>query len=167
MSTTLLISFQCFTHTNNTGWAVRCSRPDREPDIFSTTFFKTVTSILTRQLHNTNFTSWEYLSYFLSAVITCLIIIKTQVESAIIYGLTAAIKAPVTIANGAVVESNFHDLPVLRINETPKMEVHIVDSLEPPSGIGEIGVPAVAPALANALFAATGQRLRTMPLTLS
>jgi isoquinoline 1-oxidoreductase/isoquinoline 1-oxidoreductase beta subunit len=94
-------------------------------------------------------------------------IIKTQVESSIIYGLTAAIKAPVTIANGAVVENNFHDLPVLRINETPKMEVHIVDSAERPTGIGEIAVPAVAPALANALFAATGQRLRTMPLTLS
>lgn len=94
-------------------------------------------------------------------------IIKAQVESAIVYGLTAAIKAPVTIKGGRVEQSNFHDLPVLRINETPLMEVYIVESMERPTGIGEIGVPGVAPALANALFAATGQRLRELPLKLS
>lgn len=93
--------------------------------------------------------------------------IKSQLESAIIYGLTAATKAPVTIKDGAVAESNFHDLPVLRIDEVPPIEVYIVDSNEVPTGIGEIGVPAIAPALANALFAATGQRLREMPLTLT
>ncbi|WP_369809139.1 molybdopterin cofactor-binding domain-containing protein [Oceanicoccus sp. KOV_DT_Chl] len=94
-------------------------------------------------------------------------IVKTQVEGAIIYALTAATKPPVTIADGRVVESNFHDLPVMRMNEIPVIEVHIIASEERPSGIGEIGVPAVAPAIANALFAATGQRLRQMPLLLS
>jgi isoquinoline 1-oxidoreductase subunit beta len=94
-------------------------------------------------------------------------IVQAQVESAIIYGLTAATKAPVTIKDGAVEQSNFHDLPVMRINEIPLIEVYLVSSNEKPTGIGEIGVPGVAPALANALFAATGQRLREMPLILS
>ena len=93
-------------------------------------------------------------------------IIVAQVQSGIVYGLTAAIKNPVTIEDGRVLQSNFHDLPVLRINESPVMEVFIVDSLESPTGIGEVGVPTVAPALANALFAATGQRLRELPLRL-
>jgi CO/xanthine dehydrogenase Mo-binding subunit len=94
-------------------------------------------------------------------------IVKTQVESAIIYGLTAATKQPITLAGGAVQQSNFHDAPVLRMNETPAIEVYIVSSDESPTGIGEIGLPAVAPALANAIFAATGKRLRELPLVLS
>jgi isoquinoline 1-oxidoreductase/isoquinoline 1-oxidoreductase beta subunit len=94
-------------------------------------------------------------------------IAASQIEGGIIYGLSAALKAPVTIADGAVVESNFHDLPVLRIDEVPEIEVYFVDSDAAPTGVGEIGVPAVAPALANALFAATGQRLRELPLTLA
>lgn len=94
-------------------------------------------------------------------------IVRAQVESAIIYGLGPATKAAVQIEDGAVVQSNFHDLPVLRMNECPQMEVYIVDSEEAPTGIGEIGLPPVAPALANAIFKATGQRLREMPLRLS
>lgn len=94
-------------------------------------------------------------------------IVRSQVESAIIYGLGPATKAAVKIEDGAVVQSNFHDLPVVRMNECPKMEVYIVESEEAPTGIGEISLPPVAPALANALFRATGQRLREMPLRLS
>lgn len=94
-------------------------------------------------------------------------IVTAQIESAVIYGLSAATKAPITIAGGGVQQSNFHDAPVLRMNETPDIETYIVASNEEPTGIGEIGLPAVAPALANALFAATGQRLRDLPLALS
>lgn len=94
-------------------------------------------------------------------------IIRAQVESAIVYGLSAAMKDPVTIEDGAVKQSNFHDLPVLRINEVPVMEVHIIESRESPTGIGEPGLPPVAPALANALFAASGQRQREMPFKLT
>lgn len=94
-------------------------------------------------------------------------IVKTQIESGIIYALSAAIKPPVTFADGRTEQSNFHDLPVIRIDEAPSMEVVIVDSEEAPTGVGEIGVPALAPALANALFVATGQRLRDLPLSLA
>lgn len=93
-------------------------------------------------------------------------IVKSQIESGIVYGLSAAMKAPVTFRDGRAEQSNFHDLPVLRINEVPKMEVYIVPSEHAPTGVGEIGVPPVAAAVANALFAATGQRLREMPLRL-
>ncbi len=94
-------------------------------------------------------------------------IVAAQIESAVIYGLSAAMKAPITVAGGAVEQSNFHDAPVLRMHEAPQIETHIVSSDEAPTGIGEIGLPAVAPALASALFAATGQRLRDLPLVLS
>ncbi len=93
-------------------------------------------------------------------------IVKAQVESAIIYGLTAALKDPITIKDGAVVQSNFHDAQVLRFDETPEIEVHIVESSEPPTGIGEPGLPPVAPAVANAVFRLTGKRLRNIPLRL-
>jgi isoquinoline 1-oxidoreductase beta subunit len=94
-------------------------------------------------------------------------IVTAQVESAVIYGLGAATKQPITIAGGAVQQSNFHDAPVLRMNESPVIETYIVQSDEDPTGIGEIGLPAVAPALANALYTATSQRLRELPLVLS
>ncbi len=93
--------------------------------------------------------------------------VKAQMESAVNYGLTGALKAPVTIKDGRVVESNFHDLPVLRINEAPQIDVIIVASEEHPTGVGEVGLPPVAPALANALFAATGKRQRDLPLQLT
>ncbi|HQQ63679.1 MAG TPA: molybdopterin-dependent oxidoreductase [Pseudomonadales bacterium] len=89
-----------------------------------------------------------------------------QMEGGAIYGLTAALKNGVTITDGACAQSNFHDLPVLRMPEAPALEVYIVPSMEKPGGIGEVGVPPVAPAVANALFAATGKRLRDLPLVL-
>jgi isoquinoline 1-oxidoreductase beta subunit len=94
-------------------------------------------------------------------------ILRQQVESGIIYGLSAALYGRLTIANGAVVEGNFDDQPVLRINESPPIEVHIVPSTEAPGGIGEVGTPGVAPALMNAIYAATGKRLRDLPLDLT
>lgn len=89
-----------------------------------------------------------------------------QMEGGAIYGLTAVLKNGVAIRDGACAQSNFHDLPVLRINESPLLEVHIVPSMDKPGGIGEVAVPPVAPAVANAIFAATGKRLRDLPLTL-
>jgi isoquinoline 1-oxidoreductase beta subunit len=93
-------------------------------------------------------------------------LVAQQMEGGIIYGLTAAMKPPVTIANGACEQSNFHDLPVLRIDESPKIEVYIVESDAKPSGVGEVAVPPVAPALAHAIFVASGKRLRNLPLVI-
>jgi isoquinoline 1-oxidoreductase/isoquinoline 1-oxidoreductase beta subunit len=93
--------------------------------------------------------------------------VHAQVESAVIFGLTAALRGKITIKDGAVVQSNFHDYPLLRMNETPRIEVHILPSAEKPTGIGEPGTPPIAPAVANAIYAATGQRLRTLPLVLA
>ncbi len=92
--------------------------------------------------------------------------VKAQVESAVVFGLTAALKGRITIRDGAVVESNFHDQALLRMDETPRIEVHIVPGGEKPTDIGEPGTPPIAPALANALFAATGRRQRALPLSL-
>ena len=78
----------------------------------------------------------------------------------------AVLHGKITLKNGRVEQSNFHDYQLLRLNEMPKIEVHIMPSAERPTGIGEPGVPPVGPALANALAAATGKRLRTLPLTL-
>jgi CO/xanthine dehydrogenase Mo-binding subunit len=81
--------------------------------------------------------------------------------------LTAALKNGITLENGAVQESNFHDYPILQIHEMPVVEVYTIDSDDQPSGVGEMGVPPIAPAVANAIFAATGQRLRQMPFRLA
>ncbi|GAB1257603.1 xanthine dehydrogenase family protein molybdopterin-binding subunit [Aurantivibrio plasticivorans] len=89
-----------------------------------------------------------------------------QIESAVNYGLSGALKPGVEIAEGRVVQSNFHDLSVLRMRESAPIEVVIVPSDEHPTGVGEIGLPPVAPALANALFAASGRRQRELPLQL-
>jgi isoquinoline 1-oxidoreductase beta subunit len=91
-------------------------------------------------------------------------IIKRQVESAIAYGLTAALYGKISFRDGRVEQSNFHDYKMLRINEMPKVEVHIVESKEAPGGMGEPGTPPVAPAVSNAIFAATGKRIRKLPL---
>lgn len=92
--------------------------------------------------------------------------VRAQMESAIVYGLTAALHGHVTIVGGAVRESNFHDYPALRMAQMPVIEVHVVDSGESPGGAGEPGTPPIAPALANAVFQLTGARLRELPLTL-
>lgn len=93
--------------------------------------------------------------------------VKNQVEGAIVMALTAATKPGITFAGGKVAQSNFHDSPVLRMNETPKIEVHILADGGPMKGVGEPGLPPLAPALANALFALTGKRLRTLPIDLA
>ena len=93
--------------------------------------------------------------------------ISAQMESAIAFGLTAALHSKLSFKDGRVQESNFNDYPVLRINEMPQVQVHVVSSTEKPGGIGETGVPPIAPAVANAVFALTGQRLRELPLQLS
>ena len=93
--------------------------------------------------------------------------VKAQVESAVVFGLTAALKGEITIENGAVKQSNFHDYQMIRMNETPPIEVHIVESSAAPTGVGEPGTPPIAPAIANALFAATGKRQRRLPLSMT
>ena len=90
--------------------------------------------------------------------------VRAQVESAAIYGLSAALHDAITISEGRVEQSNFHDYQMPRIGETPKIEVHVVMSKEEPTGIGEPGLPVVAPAMCNAIFAATGKRLRSLPI---
>jgi isoquinoline 1-oxidoreductase/isoquinoline 1-oxidoreductase beta subunit len=94
-------------------------------------------------------------------------IVKAQMEGGIIFALTAALYGEISIKNGRVEQSNFDDYALLRMHETPKIEVHLVESNESPSGVGEPGVPPLAPAVANAIFAATGKRLRSLPLRLS
>lgn len=94
-------------------------------------------------------------------------IVKAQMQSAIIYGLTAALHGEITLKNGAVQQSNFHDYPALRMNETPEIDVVIIDSDDAPTGVGEPGLPPIAAAVANGIFAATGQRLRSLPLKLN
>jgi isoquinoline 1-oxidoreductase beta subunit len=91
-------------------------------------------------------------------------IVKRQIESAIVYGLTAALYGKITFKDGQVQQSNFHDYRMLRMSQMPKVEVYIVPSKEAPGGIGEPGTPAVAPAVANAIFAATGKRIRKLPI---
>ncbi|MGE0385199.1 MAG: molybdopterin cofactor-binding domain-containing protein [Gammaproteobacteria bacterium] len=91
-------------------------------------------------------------------------IIRRQIEGGIVYGLTAALYGRLSLRDGSIQEGNFHDYPLLRMNEMPKVEVHILDSSEKPGGIGEPGTPPIAPALTNALFAATGKRIRTLPV---
>ena len=94
-------------------------------------------------------------------------VVRAQMEGGIGFGLTAALYGKITLKDGIVEQSNFHDYPLLRINEMPAIDVHIVPSTDKPSGVGEPGVPVIAPALANALAAATGKRLRTLPLALA
>lgn len=90
--------------------------------------------------------------------------VKAQVEGAVVMGITAAIKNGITFADGKVEQSNFHDNPVLRISEVPQIEVHILaEGGKDIKGVGEPGLPPVAPALANAIFSATGIRVRKMP----
>lgn len=90
--------------------------------------------------------------------------VKAQLEGGIIFGLTAALKTEITLDRGRVQQRNFHDYPMLRMFEAPAIEVFIVPSTEHPTGVGEPGVPPVAPAVANAIFAATGKRVRRLPI---
>jgi isoquinoline 1-oxidoreductase beta subunit len=90
--------------------------------------------------------------------------IKAQLEGGIIFGLTAALFGQITLRNGRVEQGNFNDYRALRINEAPAIDVTIVNSAEAPGGIGEPGTVGIAPALANAIFDATGTRMRRLPV---
>ncbi len=90
--------------------------------------------------------------------------IEAQIQGAVVFGLTAALRGEITLAGGRVQQGNFNDYPMLRIYECPEIEVHIVPSTDKQGGIGEPGVPCAAPAVANAIFAATGKRIRRLPI---
>jgi isoquinoline 1-oxidoreductase beta subunit len=90
--------------------------------------------------------------------------IRAQMEGGIVFGLTAALYGEITFENGRVKQRNFHDYPMLRMNEMPVVETHIVASTEKMGGVGETGVPPIAPAVGNAIFAATGKRIRRLPI---
>jgi isoquinoline 1-oxidoreductase subunit beta len=94
-------------------------------------------------------------------------LVKQQMESGIVFGLSAALYSEIHIENGQVRQSNFHDYPVLRMTECPAIETDIIASTAHPEGVGEPGTPPIAPAVANAVFALTGQRLRSLPLKLA
>jgi isoquinoline 1-oxidoreductase beta subunit len=91
-------------------------------------------------------------------------IVKNQMESGIVFGLSAALHGAITLKDGRVEQSNFNDYPILRMYEMPKVEVFIVPSQEPLGGVGEPGVPPIAPAVGNAIFSATGKRIRRLPI---
>ena len=93
--------------------------------------------------------------------------VKNQIEGAIVMALGAAIKPDITLENGKVMQHNFYDSPLIRINEVPEVEVHILAEGGKIKGVGEPGVPPFAPALANAIFAATGKRIRKMPFDIN
>ncbi len=91
--------------------------------------------------------------------------VKAQFEGASVFGTSVALMGEITAADGKVRQSNFHDYPVTRMSEAPRVtNVHIVASTEAPAGVGEPGVPPIAPAICNAIFAATGKRVRELPL---
>ena len=91
---------------------------------------------------------------------------RSQFEGAAVFGASLAMLGEITASDGRINQSNYHDYPVLRMNEAPlETHVHIVESDKPPAGVGEPGVPPIAPALCNAIFAATGKRIRELPLS--
>jgi isoquinoline 1-oxidoreductase beta subunit len=94
-------------------------------------------------------------------------VIEAQMQGGMGFGLAAALGSEITFEGGRVEQSNFHDYRILRIDQMPDVEVYIVPSAEPPTGVGEPATPVIAPAIANAVYAATGQRLRRLPLRLS
>jgi isoquinoline 1-oxidoreductase beta subunit len=92
--------------------------------------------------------------------------VKSQFEGAAVFGASIALMGEITAEGGKIVQSNFHDYPVARINESPvETHVHLVPSTEPPAGVGEPGVPPMPPAICNAIFAATGKRIRDLPIS--
>lgn len=90
--------------------------------------------------------------------------VVAQMEGGIAWGLTAALKGAIDIENGQVQQSNFDDYPLLRMDEMPQIEVHLVSRDRRPTGVGEMGVPPAAPAVLNAIFNATGRRIRHLPV---
>ena len=103
------------------------------------------------------------------AAIDCGIVINptgahAQIEGGILHGLSMPLHGEITIENGAAVQGNFDQYPLLRIGEAPTMEIHFVENTETPSGLGEMALPALPAAVANAVFAATGTRVRRLPI---
>jgi isoquinoline 1-oxidoreductase beta subunit len=94
-------------------------------------------------------------------------VIEAQMQGGMGFGLSATLFNELTFRDGYVEQSNYNDYPILRIDQMPEVEVHIIDSAEPPTGVGEPATPVIAPAVANAVFAATKKRLRQLPLRLS
>jgi isoquinoline 1-oxidoreductase beta subunit len=90
--------------------------------------------------------------------------VRAQLEGGLVFGMTAALYGEVTFDRGRAQQTNFNNYRMLRMDETPPIEVHIVDSTEAPGGLGETGTAAAFPAVANAVFAATGKRVRVLPL---
>jgi isoquinoline 1-oxidoreductase subunit beta len=91
--------------------------------------------------------------------------VKSQLEGAAVFGASIALMGEITAAGGSIQQSNFHDYPVARINEAPiNTRIHLIESDAPPAGVGEPGVPPMPPAICNAVFAATGKRIRDLPL---
>jgi isoquinoline 1-oxidoreductase beta subunit len=90
--------------------------------------------------------------------------VQAQIQSAVMFGVTAALYGEITLKDGRVEQTNFDTYQMLRMNEAPSVEVHIIHSSEPPGGIGEAGTSAIVPAVTNAIFAATGKRIRTLPV---
>jgi isoquinoline 1-oxidoreductase beta subunit len=93
--------------------------------------------------------------------------VQAQIQSGVIFGVTAALYGEVTLKNGRIEQTNFDSYQLLRLNEAPAIEVHVVPSPETPGGMGEAGTSGIVPAIANAVFAATGKRLRKMPIDAS
>ena len=92
---------------------------------------------------------------------------QSGVNASVGYGLSAALRETVTLTGGVVDQSNFFDYELLRMEDMPRIEVHIVPSAEPPTGVGEPGTPVIAPAVANAVYRATGQRITMMPFSMT
>jgi isoquinoline 1-oxidoreductase beta subunit len=90
--------------------------------------------------------------------------VRAQVQGAVVFGITAALHGEITLKDGRVEQGNFDTYRILRMDEAPAVEVHVVRSSEPPGGMGEAGTSAIVPALTNAVFAATGKRIRTLPI---
>jgi isoquinoline 1-oxidoreductase beta subunit len=90
--------------------------------------------------------------------------VRAQIQSAVVFGVTAALYGNITLKNGRVEQSNFDDYQMLRINEAPAIEVHIIKNCEPPGGMSEAGTSAIVPAFTNAIYGATGKRLRSLPV---
>ena len=91
-------------------------------------------------------------------------IVHQQIEGAIIFGLTATLMGEINVREGKVTQSNFDDYPMIRLKDTPEINIHLIESQEKSGGIGEPGTPLIGPAVANAVFAATGKRVRRLPI---
>jgi isoquinoline 1-oxidoreductase beta subunit len=91
-------------------------------------------------------------------------ILEQQIQGGVIYGLTNVLRAKISIEKGRVVQGNFDDYAPIRMNEIPKVEGYFVESTEPPSGAGEPPIPPLAPAICNAIYAATKKRIRALPI---